>query len=89
LIKSSEKRKLKEKLLIAFPALTSESLDLLLPNKEDIHETKVTGSRTVIYSKNEEPLFLDLEGRGDSKNFFPTGSYWIKLNPDGRNNFSI
>lgn len=74
LIKSSEKRKLKEKLLSAFPDLSSDALDQLLPNKEDVHETKVSGSRTILYSKNDEPLFFDLEGRGEPKNFFPTGS---------------
>jgi len=77
LIKSSDKRKLKEKLLSTFPGLSKESLDELISNKEDIYQLKINGSRTTIYTnKDNEPLFFDLDGR---ERYFPTGTLTLWL----------
>jgi translation initiation factor 2D len=70
LLKSSDKRKLKEQLLQAFRGLKQEDLEELIPQKADVSVTKVQGSHTLIYTKDEQPLFIDSDGR---QNFYPSG----------------
>jgi len=77
LVKASDKKKLKEKLLSLFPNLTKESLDELIPTKEELHQVKLSGSRTIIYTdKSNEPLFVDADGR---ENYYPTGKSSLEI----------
>jgi predicted ribosome-associated RNA-binding protein Tma20 len=45
-------------------------LSILFPPKEDVTQVKISGSHTLIYVVKKQPLFFDLDGRGD---FYPTG----------------
>lgn len=66
LIKSSQKRQLKTDILKAFPRLTAEDLETLMPSKQDMYMATISGTKTVIYlSASKEPLFFDLRGGGD------------------------
>jgi translation initiation factor 2D len=76
LIKSSQKRQLKAEIIKAFPKLTNEDLEVLMPSKQDLYSATVSGSKMVIYlSASKEPLFFDMRGSGD---VFPTVyAMWI------------
>ena len=72
-LKSSDKRKFRELVARNFSILKDHDttlLDTLIPPKFDVEVAKIAGSRTVIYLVEENPLFIDLDGRND---FFPTG----------------
>ncbi len=70
-LKSSEKKKLKDSLLKAYPHVTSEEFDSVLGgSKDNLALGKISGTYTLIYLLQGQPLFFDLDGRGD---FYPTG----------------
>jgi hypothetical protein len=72
LIKTSDKRRFKEKIAELFPKISKEHLDLIIPPKGQITTIKVGGdSRTVIYCLDKDPIFFDIDGR--EKSFIPTG----------------
>lgn len=71
LIKGSERKKLKESLVKEFPEISREDLDTLIPIKgDDIYVHKVLGTRILVYANGKDPLFFDMNGKGD---FYPTG----------------
>jgi translation initiation factor 2D len=76
LIKSSQKRQLKLDIVKAFPLLTVEDLEVLMPSKQDMYTATISGTKMIIYlSASKEPLFFDLRGNGD---LFPTVyAMWI------------
>jgi translation initiation factor 2D len=71
LIKTSDKRRLKEKIAEQYPKISKEQLDLIIPQKGQITTIKVGGeSRTVVYCLEKDPIFFDIDGR--EKQFIPT-----------------
>jgi predicted ribosome-associated RNA-binding protein Tma20/translation initiation factor 1 (eIF-1/SUI1) len=79
ILKTSERKKLKEALLRLYPALTAESLDALIPSKGDsVTSCKVQASYTIIYSVDNEPLFFDADSRNT---LYPTVYALWKLPP--------
>ena len=72
LLKSSDKRKLRDNLLRNFPNIKEDELNQVLPIKEDIMMQKISGSHMLLYLVDNNPLFFDLDGRGD---FYPTCMY--------------
>ena len=70
-VKTSDRKKLKEAILKAYPALESGPLDQLIPTKGDsVTSSKITGSYTIIYYVDNEPVFYDVDSRNT---LFPTG----------------
>lgn len=65
-LKRSEVRRFRTGLLTAFPHITEEQLNQVLPPKADIEVVKLGGgSRTVLYFVEAQPLFFDPSGRDD------------------------
>jgi translation initiation factor 2D len=61
LIKTSDKRKLKADIVKAFPSLTLDDLELIMPSKQDLYCGVASGSKQIIYlDSHKEPLFFDL-----------------------------
>jgi hypothetical protein len=78
LIKTSDKRRLKEKIAEQYPKISKEQLDLIIPQKGQITTIKVGGeSRTVVYCLEKDPIFFDIDGR--EKQFIPTGTADLQL----------
>lgn len=74
ILKTSDRKKLKESILKSYPALTIEALDSLIPSKGDsVTSTKVQGGYTVIYCVDNEPVFFDVDSRNT---LYPTGTRW-------------
>lgn len=74
LLKSSDKRKLRDNLLRNFPDIKEDDLNIVIPPKEDVMMQKVAGTHMLIYMVGNNPVFFDLDGRGD---YFPTGKYFV------------
>jgi len=71
ILKTSDRKKLKETILKQFPALPVAALDELLPSKGDsVTSSKVQGTYTIIYSVDNEPMFFDVDSRST---IYPTG----------------
>lgn len=68
-LKTSDKKKLRDTVKRVFPALKEDDLELLLPLKGDVCVSKISGTHTLIYSLDGEPLFIDTTGRNS---LFPT-----------------
>lgn len=72
-----DKQKLQKLILETFPILANHEdiLPLLLPksstktNSNEIYLTKISGTNTLIYSQDKEPLFFDVDGK---KKIWPT-----------------
>eukprot|EP00002_Diphylleia_rotans_P038077 TRINITY_DN8602_c0_g1_i1.p1 TRINITY_DN8602_c0_g1~~TRINITY_DN8602_c0_g1_i1.p1 ORF type:complete len:668 (-),score=166.90 TRINITY_DN8602_c0_g1_i1:32-2035(-) len=71
LLRSSEKKRFRSRLLEVFPKLTEETLSVLIDPKDDITCQRVVASSGIhlIYTVLSEPLFIDAEQKGD---LFPT-----------------
>lgn len=67
----SYRRKLKADISTAFPLLSEEDLNELVPNKEELNIVKIyahKGEATTLYVLHKNPIFFQLE-----KQLFPTG----------------
>jgi len=72
ILKTSERKKLKETLLRQYPDLSPLALDQLLPSKGDsVTSSKVQGTYTIIYSVDNDPVFFDVDSRNT---IYPTGT---------------
>lgn len=72
IVKTSDRKKLKEAILRAYPALSSEALDSVLPSKGDsVTSAKITGTYTIIYYVDNDPMFFDIDSRNT---ILPTGT---------------
>lgn len=72
IVKTSDRKKLKEAILKWYPALDAAALDELIPTKGDsVTSAKITGSYTIIYYVDNEPVFYDTDSRNT---LFPTGT---------------
>lgn len=71
----SSRRKLRADISTAFPLLSVEDLNELVPNKEELNIVKIyahKGDATTLYVLHKNPIFFQLE-----KRLFPTGvSAW-------------
>ena len=71
IVKTSDRKKLKEAILRSYPALDSAALDELIPTKGDsVTSAKINGSYTIVYYVDNEPVFYDADSRNT---LFPTG----------------
>ena len=68
LIKNKEQRKIRADILLSLPRLTEEQIGDLLPSKSQVTMTKLA-NRSILYSVDGIPLFLDVLGRNT---FVPT-----------------
>lgn len=69
LLKSSDKRKLRDSLLRNFPDTKDDQLSIVLPAKEDVVMQKISGTHMLLYLVANNPIFFDLDGKGD---YYPT-----------------
>jgi hypothetical protein len=72
LLKSKDKRKLRDAVLKSFPRIKESDLDSILPLKEEISFHKISGTHTLLYVCLGNPVFFDVDGKGD---LFPTGMW--------------
>ena len=68
LMKNKEIRKLKSDIQSALPRLTEDDTTALIPNKGNVSLTKLA-NRSILYSVDDIPLFIDILGRSS---FIPT-----------------
>ncbi|XP_032648427.1 eukaryotic translation initiation factor 2D [Chelonoidis abingdonii] len=69
-IKGSDRRKLRTDVAAAFPALSSEQLSELVPNREELNLVKLyahKGDAVTVYANNRNPVLFEME-----KTFYPT-----------------
>ncbi|XP_056585734.1 eukaryotic translation initiation factor 2D isoform X2 [Triplophysa dalaica] len=69
-IKGSDRRKLRADISTAFPSLSAEDLNELVPNKEELNTVKIyahKGAATTLYVLHKNPIFFQLE-----KQLYPT-----------------
>ncbi|XP_034623031.1 eukaryotic translation initiation factor 2D isoform X3 [Trachemys scripta elegans] len=69
-IKGSDRRKLRTDVAVAFPALSSEQLSELVPNREELNVVKLyahKGDAVTVYANNRNPVLFELE-----KTLYPT-----------------
>ncbi|KAJ8370933.1 hypothetical protein SKAU_G00109610 [Synaphobranchus kaupii] len=69
-IKGSDRRKLKADISNAFPTLSAEDLNELVPNKEELNVVKIyahKGDSVTLYVLHKNPIFFELE-----KQLYPT-----------------
>lgn len=69
-IKGSDRRKLRADIAAAFPSLSVEELNELVPNKEELNIVKIyahKGDAVTLYVLHKNPIFFQLE-----KQLFPT-----------------
>ncbi|KAM9476111.1 eukaryotic translation initiation factor 2D [Clarias gariepinus] len=69
-IKGSDRRKLKADVSAAFPSLSAEDLNELVPNKEELNVVKIyahKGDAVTLYVLHRNPMFFQLE-----KQLYPT-----------------
>ncbi|XP_058641871.1 eukaryotic translation initiation factor 2D isoform X2 [Onychostoma macrolepis] len=69
-IKGSDRRKLRADISAAFPLLSAEDLNELIPNKEELNIVKIyahKGDAVTLYVLHKNPIFFQLE-----KQLFPT-----------------
>uniref|UniRef100_A0A674IP20 Eukaryotic translation initiation factor 2D n=1 Tax=Terrapene triunguis TaxID=2587831 RepID=A0A674IP20_9SAUR len=69
-IKGSDRRKLRTDVAAAFPALSSEQLSELVPNREELNVVKLyahKGDAVTVYANNRNPVLFELE-----KTLYPT-----------------
>ncbi|XDV48645.1 hypothetical protein PO909_018032 [Leuciscus waleckii] len=69
-IKGSDRRKLRADIAAAFPSLSVEELNELIPNKEELNIVKIyahKGDAVTLYVLHKNPIFFQLE-----KQVFPT-----------------
>lgn len=69
-IKGSDRRKLRADISAAFPSLSAEDLNELIPNKEELNIVKVyahKGDAVTLYVLHKNPIFFQLD-----KQLFPT-----------------
>ncbi|XP_067269364.1 eukaryotic translation initiation factor 2D [Pseudorasbora parva] len=69
-IKGSDRRKLRTDISAAFPSLSVEQLNELIPNKEELNIVKIyahKGDAVTLYVLHKNPIFFQLE-----KQLFPT-----------------
>jgi predicted ribosome-associated RNA-binding protein Tma20 len=74
LLKNKEVRSFKAEVAKQFPSLSEDALQVLLPNKAELHVTKLA-NRTLLYGIDQKVLFYDYQGRNQ---LFPTlHSLWL------------
>jgi hypothetical protein len=73
LVKTSEKKRLRDVAQRSFPRLSYEQLDFIMPAKSQVAVTKVGGSHTLVYVIDGQPIFIDSDGRGND--LIPTGDH--------------
>uniref|UniRef100_A0A8C3T1C2 Eukaryotic translation initiation factor 2D n=1 Tax=Chelydra serpentina TaxID=8475 RepID=A0A8C3T1C2_CHESE len=69
-IKGSDRRKLRTDVAAAFPALSSEQLSELVPNREELNIVKLyahKGDAVTVYTNNRNPVLFEME-----KTLYPT-----------------
>lgn len=67
----SRRRKLRADVSAAFPSLSAEQLNELIPNKEELNVVKIyahKGDAVTLYVLHRNPVFFQLE-----KQLYPTG----------------
>mmetsp|Transcript_43304 Transcript_43304/g.60783 ORF Transcript_43304/g.60783 Transcript_43304/m.60783 type:complete len:304 (-) Transcript_43304:72-983(-) len=69
LVKRSVKRNLINQLKKEFTNLSDEEWQQLIPPKQDLTTSKISGTHTIIYSVENTPYFFDVDGRND---FYPS-----------------
>ncbi|XP_036434949.1 eukaryotic translation initiation factor 2D [Colossoma macropomum] len=69
-MKGSDRRKLKADISAAFPSLSADDLNELVPNKEELNVVKIyahKGDAVILYALHKNPVFFQLE-----KQLYPT-----------------
>lgn len=75
LLSGSDRKKLREALKRNYVDITPETLDAIIPLKQEFSVAKIKGSTTLVYFLKEQPVLFDIEGRSV---LFPTGNWNCK-----------